>query len=321
MRRILVAAVVTALSITGIIASPAVAADANTWHVQAGSVAFGATGPVGGGNRFYPEAIAIHAGDSVAFTPMAVHTVTFNRPPVPVFALFGPFGGTLINSPAQSTNSGIIGDTGPVPYTVTFASTLPTGTYSFICGLHIGMTETITVLPPSQALPRTDAEYGLIAQREVTRDLATLADIAAEANQDNEDEDGDGGPTVWAGAGNKRGSNLRFFPSVITVHVGQAITFVKTHDPTEPHTVTFGQENPDPILQLIPSGGNTYDGTGTVNSGFLSTKAQFGYYQLAGTPLVQATKLKVNFTRAGTFDYVCELHDVVGMVGRVIVRP
>ena len=39
MRRILVAAVVTALSITGIIASPAVAADANTWHVQAGSVA------------------------------------------------------------------------------------------------------------------------------------------------------------------------------------------------------------------------------------------------------------------------------------------
>ena len=108
---------------------------------------------------------------------------------------------------------------------------------------------------------------------------------------------------------------------MITVHVGQAITFVKTHDPTEPHTVTFGQENPDPILQLIPSGGNTYDGTGTVNSGFLSTKAQFGYYQLAGTPLVQATKFKVNFTRAGTFDYICELHDVVGMVGRVIVRP
>ena len=69
----------------------------------------------------------------------------------------------------------------------------------------------------------------------------------------------------------------------ITIKVGQTVRFVKTHDPTEPHTVTFGPESPDPLIQLLPSGGNAYDGTGTTNSGLLSTRRQFAYFQLAGS--------------------------------------
>lgn len=325
MRRILSAAVAAALSLTGILASPSNASTANIWHVQAGSVQFSPLGvPFGGGNRFYPEAIAIHAGDSVVFTPIGPHTVTFNRPPAPVFALFAPINatstaGTIANQ-AAPVSSGIIGDSfPPAGYTLTFAATLPAGQYRLICGLHIGMTETVDILPAAESLPKTDVEYGAQAQRQIARDLATLAEIRAEARENDEDEDD--GPTVSVGAGNPRVSNLRFFPAVTTIHVGQTITFVKTHDPTEPHTVTFGPENPDPLIQLIPSGGNTYDGTGTVNSGFLSTKAQFAFYQLAGTPLVQATKFRVTFTKPGTYDYICELHDTAGMVGKVIVRP
>ena len=309
------------LSITGIFGSPAVAGGSTTWHVQAGSIAFGTTGPVGGGNRFYPGSIAIHPGDNVAFTPMGAHTITYNRPTGPVFVLFAPSGVTTLSAANQSVNSGIIGAGPPPPptFTVTFASTLPVGLYKFICGLHIGMTEMIDVLPMSQALPKTDAEYGAIAQREITRDLATVADIAAEATQDTNDEDG--GPSVLVGAGNKRVSNLRFFPQTTTIHVGQTITFLKTHDPTEPHTVTFGPENPDPFLQLLPSGGNSYDGTGTVNSGFLSTKKQFAFYQLAGVFPPPTTRFKVTFTKAGTYGYICALHDVVGMVGTIVVQP
>ena len=58
-----------------------------------------------------------------------------------------------------------------------------------------------------------------------------------------------------------------------------------------------------------------------MNSGFLSTRRQFSYYQLAGTPLTQATTFDVTFTAAGTYSYICELHDEIGMVGRVIVNP
>ena len=309
------------LSITGLFASPALAAVAHTWQVQAGSLAFDGAGPSGGGNRFYPAAIAIHPGDSVAFAPMGAHTITFNRPPGPVPLLFGPFGDPVITSASQMVNSGIIGAGPPgAGYTLTFASTLPTGRYTVICGLHIGMTESITVLPASEALPRTDAEYRASAQRQIARDLEAQAEIAAEARTYSENEDGS--PSVLVGAGDKRVTNLRFYPQVVTVHVGQAVTFLKTQDPTEPHTVTFGTEPADPLAQLVARGGSTYSGTENISSGFMSTNAQYAFYQFAGTPLpVALTKYRVTFTAAGDFAYFCALHDVVGMRATVHVIP
>lgn len=304
------------LSVTGLFSSPALAAGGHTWQVQAGSVSFDGAGPSGGGNRFYPGAIAIHQGDSVTFRPMGAHTITFNRPPGPVFTLFGPSGDPTITSATQQTNSGIIGGgPGAASYTLTFASTLPVGRYTVICGLHIGMTETIHILPPAAALPRNDTEYLAIAQKEIARDLATEAEIAADARDNNEDEDGS--PSVLVGAGNKRVSNLRFFPAAVTVHVGQAVTFLKTQDPTEPHTVTFGTEVGDPLVASI---GSTYSGTENISSGFMSTRAQYAFYQLAGTPLpVALTKYKVTFTAVGDFQYFCAIHDGIGMRGTVHV--
>lgn len=308
------------LSISGLLASPAFAATSQTWEIQAGSVAFGATGPTGGGNRFYPERIAIHQGDSVTFRPIGPHTITFNRPPGPVFGLFAPFGETTITSANQQTNSGIIGEPPGASYTLSFASTLPAGRYMVICGLHIGMRETITVLPPGAELPKTAAQYRAIAQEQIADDLAALAEIAADARENDRDEDG--GPSVLVGAGNKRVSNLRFFPQVVTVHLGQTVTFMKTHDPTEPHTVTFGTEPEDPLAQLLARGGSTYSGTENISSGFMSTPAQYAFYQLAGTPLpVARTKYKVTFTAVGDFAYFCALHDGAGMRATVHVVP
>jgi plastocyanin len=315
----LAAAISAILSIAGFLQSPALAAEVQTWDVQAGSASFDSAGPSGGGNRFYPEAITIHQGDRVTFTPIGPHTVTFNRPPGPVFRLFMPSGGTTISSPTQQTNSGIFGGgPGAGSYTLTFASTVPTGSYKVICALHIGMVETIHVVAAGAALPKTPAEYRALAQREIARDLATQAEIAAEAREDFEDEDGS--PTVLVGAGNRRVTNLRFFPADVTVRVGQRVTFLKTKDPTEPHTVTFGTQPADPIAELTAYGGSTYSGTENISSGFMSTKAQYAFYQLGGTPLpVALTRYAVKFTKAGDFTYVCALHDGVGMVGKVHV--
>jgi plastocyanin len=319
MRKTACAAALSAvLSVTGLFASPALAASAHTWQVQAGSLTFDGAVPSGGGNRFYPAAVAIHPGDSVTFSPMGAHTITFNRPPGPVFRLFGPFGDQTITSAGQQVNSGIIGAGPPgAGYTLTFASTLPTGRYTVMCGLHIGMRESITVLPASETLPKTDAENRAIAQRQIARDLAATAEIAAEARDNDEDEDGS--PSVLVGAGNNRVSNLRFFPAVVTAHVGQAVTFLKTKDPTEPHTVTFGTEPPD---AFVTHGGSTYSGTENISSGFLSTKAQYAFFQLAGTPLpVALTKYKVTFTKVGDFAYFCAIHDDIGMKATVHVVP
>jgi plastocyanin len=323
MRRIFTAAVAAALSVTVLFASPALASGPTTWKVQAGSGSFSLAGPSVSGNRFYPDKVAIHAGDSVQFNVVGAHLLAVNRPAGPIFFLFGPpsFSATLA-TPTQRVNSSIIGDTGPAAFKLTFAPTLPTGHYTVICGLHIGMTESVDVLP-SGPLPKTQAQYDAAAQKEITRDLDKFSDVAAKA--DKKTEHGNKNPTVWVGAGNKRGSNLSFFPSVITVHVGQTVAFLKTHDPTEPHTVTFGTlpAGGDPIAELIPSGGNTVNAaTGVVNSGFLSTKRQFAFYQLPGPfPFVQATEFDVTFTSMGTFTYVCAIHDGIGMKGVVIVKP
>jgi plastocyanin len=301
--------------------SPSLASTANTWHVQAGSVGFDASGPSEFGNQFYPGALSIHAGDSIVFTPVGPHTVTFNRPPAPIFALFVPINSTptagTISSPFAPVSSGFIGEPPGATYTLTFAGSLAPGRYLLICGLHLGMSETVDVLPSSQALPKTDAQYTTLAQKQIARDLAQAAAIAANATANDEKEDSN--QFVLVGAGNARVSNLRFYPAAVTIRVGESVTFLKTQDPTEPHTVTFGLEPPDPIGQLLPRGGSTYSG-GDASSGFMSTAAQFTYFHLAGTPLpVALTSYRLTFTKAGDFEYICALHDGVGMRGIVHV--
>jgi plastocyanin len=321
MRRIMAAAISAALSVTALFASPALASG-DTWHVQAGYLSFDGSGPSGGGNRFYPAAVSIHQGDSVQFAMMGAHTITLNRPAGPLFILFGPINASptagTATTPGVPVNSGIIGDS-PVPtsFTLTFASTLPAGTYHVICGLHIGMSETVNVLPAGATLPSTDADYAAARDAQLAADRAAQAEALSEATESGDE---DGGATVLAGIGTKRTTALRFFPASITVHVGEKVTFLKTQDPTEPHTVTFGEEPADQLAQLLPRGGNTYSGTENISSGFLSTKAQDQYYQLAGTPLpVGLLKYKVTFTKVGDWTYICAIHDVIGMRGVVHV--
>ena len=326
MHRIVVAALAAALSITGLFASPALATtppDPHVWQVQASAPGtFDGFLPRGAGNRFYPEAIAIHQGDKIAFTPFGPHTITFNRLPVPVFALLDP--SLITPSPATLASTsdrvnGVIGFSPPpeAPFLLKFASP---GAYRIICALHLGMSLAVDVRPTGATLPKGDAYYAAIAQAEITRDLASIKRIDSAATQNFQDEDGN--PTVLAGAGNTRVSNIRFYPSSVTIKVGKSITFLKTQDPTEPHTVLFGGEGLNMFTELIPIDRSTYDGTGTANSGFLSTQAQFDYYQLAGAiPGLPGglTTYRLTFTKAGTFKYICAIHDGAGMFGFVHV--
>ncbi|HEV8469942.1 MAG TPA: plastocyanin/azurin family copper-binding protein [Candidatus Limnocylindria bacterium] len=316
MRTVFVAAACAALVVTAMFSTTAFAVSAHTWQIQVGSV--GITGGAfdgRSGNAFYPGKIAAHAGDTVAFNFTGPHTVTFNRPDgTPVLALFPPAGGTALNTPGQFVNSGFV----PAgTFALTLGASLPAGSYKFICSLHLGMKGVIEVLPASANLPKTDADYAAEASREVARDLQSATEAAERAGK----WVGDHPRTVLAGAGTRRVTNLRFYPSTITIHAGESIMFLKTKDPTEPHTATFGTEPANPFA---PAGGPpfVFSGSNSVSTGAMLTKKQYAFYIGGAIGVPSAVRRdEIKFTTPGTYQYICAFHDEAGMRATVVVLP
>jgi plastocyanin len=118
---------------------------------------------------------------------------------------------------------------------------------------------------------------------------------------------------------------MRFLSKTIVVSVGDTVEWANL-DPSINHTVTFGNEPADPrpastSVTLTPDGarhaviGSTAD---SVNSGFLSPTPQDRANLAQAAPGV--TRFRVTFTAPGTFNYICAIHDDLGMKGTVIVR-
>jgi plastocyanin len=137
---------------------------------------------------------------------------------------------------------------------------------------------------------------------------------------------------------------MRFQQTVTRVHVGDTVEWIN-FDPVEPHTVTFGCPtdapppcqnaggNPfAPFSNVGPIGPgsdgaivanmtsnirpNTGDG---ISSGFLVAARQDATGQVPAG--LATTKFRVTFNFPGTFRYICELHDELGMIGWVVVLP
>ena len=111
---------------------------------------------------------------------------------------------------------------------------------------------------------------------------------------------------------------------MVVVRVGDTVEWTN-HDPTTPHTVTFGTEPADPRPPSL-NVGPTVDGARQAVIGSMADSANSGLLVSAPqdrTGLPQApqgtTRFRVTFTAAGTFNYICSLHDDLGMKGTVIV--
>jgi plastocyanin len=119
---------------------------------------------------------------------------------------------------------------------------------------------------------------------------------------------------------------VRFIDDKIYIRAGQTVEW-NNHDPVTPHTVTFGTEPANPVP---PSSNVTVDGDGALH-GTISSNADSVHSGLIEAPpqerlgLMQSplgvTRFRVTFTNAGTFPYICALHDDLGMKGTVIVYP
>lgn len=315
--------VVLALAVAGLSTLPSARAAApQTFHVTLGAAS---SDMALMGMAYYPGAITLHRGDVVVFTDYLPepHTVTagVTGPITDPFAFFAPQNltgpGTATFTNTGILNSGILIPQGPFGNSIAITMDVGPGTYTFQCALHPLMHGTVTVVPDSQKLPKTDAQYSKIAHARMTVDIAHARDIA-EASAFAAETAADIGGTgieVAVGGGNGVSTVMRFFSSSLTIHVGDTVHFVN-QDPFTPHTVTFGEEPPGGDLGLIAPANRTfpftastsYDGSFNLNSGFLLSVFPWG------------RMFNVTFTAPGTYSYICGLHDMMGMVGTVTVE-
>ena len=234
---------------------------------------------------------------------------------------------------------------GGTTYSITFPAA---GNFKLICLIHAQMTGTVHVLPTSATLPFTQADYDNEAE-EQAREIINAKGIIPRVSRDDFHPGQvaqviTGGGLVATGGGKSYLAIMRFMPSQITVHVGDTVEWTN-FNPAEPHTVTFGVEPLVPTAML----GTTTDPDGaisgalpntitndfpradggpscsaapncanTFNPGFITAAAQ----DVTGAPQTSSiTRTRVTFTQPGTYNYICAIHDELGMKGEVDVIP
>jgi len=195
------------------------------------------------------------------------------------------------------------------------------------------MTGVVHVLNPAEPLPHNQAFYddlgasearSLISDADRTTDDEHTGNSTRFANSPNSVITT--GEVVATGGGKAYLAIMRFLPETIRVHVGDTVEWTNLH-PSEPHTVTFGNEPDVPfiLVGVAPDSDGALHGTlpnvataNSVNSGLYGAAAQ----DQTGLPQtdIGVTRVRVTFTQAGTYDYICALHDELGMKGRVIVE-
>ena len=120
---------------------------------------------------------------------------------------------------------------------------------------------------------------------------------------------------------------MRFIVDKMQIHAGQTVEW-NNHDPVTPHTVTFGTEPANPLGP--PSSNVTVDADGALHAIIYSNADSVHSGLIVAPPqerldVVQSplgvTRFRVTFKNAGTFPYICALHDNLGMKGTVMVFP
>ena len=258
------------------------------------------------GMLFTPNDLTVNQGDTIVWVSEASepHTVTFVPPgqPVPDFgpAVFFPAGGSSYDG-TGFFNSGVLTTVSASEIGLPFVATTyrltinaPVGHYTYYCAVHPGMQATIHVKAPGSAYPVAQEQYAHGPHLQLGPIISTGHHLMNQARAVSDNHH------VAVGFSQGNVDVMRFTPSVVTIHVGESVTF--TSYAMGPHTVTFGEEQAD---ITAPYGDPThYDGSAPLNSGFIFAPQTF----------------TVTFTKAGTYPYFCGLHDYMGMVGTVVVE-
>ncbi|WP_288025536.1 plastocyanin/azurin family copper-binding protein [Arthrobacter sp.] len=277
-----------------------------TWSVQVGQET---PNQAIQGMAFLPTNVYVDAGDTVSWTAKSaeIHTVTFLAAGQSLESTqpFNPADPAQLFSEGGSTydghsyyNSGVmtnVANSG-FPAVTNYRLTFPTaGTFTYYCLVHGAMMKgTVHVARAGTPYPFTQRQYNQLA---TLQSLAILWDGLKLWHETARLADPH---HVYAGADDGTAMVMRFIQPTVKVRVGEKVTFIN-NGMAAPHTVTFGAE---PANFAVPVGDPATFAGGDLNSGLMLPGSTF----------------TVTFTKAGTFSYICALHDYMGMVGTVVVR-
>ncbi|MFQ6026346.1 MAG: SMP-30/gluconolactonase/LRE family protein [Dehalococcoidia bacterium] len=308
---------------------------------------------------YFPRDVRVRAGDTVTWKlnqDDEPHTVSFlsgepripfaipdpeTGPPQFIFNPQASFPTRLPGSPVETYNgtgfvgSGIMLNDPPAPgappnNAITLVMGTP-GIYEYVCLLHPTMNGTIVVEPATAAEVPSQGEIDNVAQAELA---ALLAETEALRDADPviRQEPGPNGTTIWnvqigAASFDQTGEVFDFLPKEINIQRGDTVVW-STVSPTI-HTVTFAPGREAPTIEVVipqPQGpprievssevlfphrpADTFDGTGYWNSGLIDTDV----HRPPG-----GSSFSMTFSEPGSFDYVCAVHQVLGMAGTVNV--
>jgi plastocyanin len=321
-RALLAAGLIAGLLV--VVTAPRVAA-ATTLNVGVGV----GSGTVAG-NVYAPGDVTVLVGDSVKFTIESdePHSVTFGNGPADVAPPEWPqtgFTGTVPPPPGLAALTATYAGTGflntallfgkGANATVTFTAA---GAFPFICEIHPGMSGTVNVA--ASGTPTTQAEADAKATLTENAILGAVASVeAAQTAQVTETERSDGtslwniftnsgqAPAPQPGGGTGFLEILRFVPPSLDIQAGDTVKWTALAG----HTVTFPAAGQDPTtidpFTTPPTTNGTYDGTSFYNSALLAAGP--------GAP----TTYQLTFPDAGTFGYICALHQFLGQTGEIVV--
>jgi plastocyanin len=271
------------------------------------------------------EVPPIFIPDPEAGTPVAGGLPKLILNPLVVFGTDGgDFDGTAI------MNSGVDVFRDPTkPFIVRFTAA---GSFEYYCIPHAPlMTAKVNVVEAGTALPMDQAGYDAAVAAEIETHYQAAEAVTAQYAQATETKRDDG-TSLWeatVGAGEWPVRVQAFLPETLTIKAGDTVKWVN-RAPGEPHTVSFvgaGETPPeDTIVEafadgspkfvqsmetFLPQGGNVWDGTGFINSGFTGIAA-------LGLPM----EWECTFTTAGDYTPYCILHgdsEGTGMAGKLTV--
>jgi plastocyanin len=258
---------------------------------------------------FFSREITVNVGDTVTwnFQTGEPHSVNF---------LAGTGSGGPIDSGLQTK--------GAPPFSLTFNLA---GDYIYGCDLHSTMSGVVHVKSTGSAYPHDQKYYdrqSKVQQMRLLDEGFALRDKGFAAAEQDETKQA---ITAGIGAVHETGAIfvLRFLKQTMNVKVGETVTWSNL-DPEAPHTITFNLDYPNPFDSLFPVGLDVLGLPGHATMNATTQPVNSGFLWAAPFPGLppgtnRGTTFQVKFTQAGTYNYKCELHDGLGMIGTIKVKP
>jgi plastocyanin len=274
---------------------------------------------------FMPQAITVTVATQVVFVVPGPepHTVTFvpegqkvpapNAPgaldPKPPVGFYD--GRSLISSGLQPTGSK------PGVFRVMFSEV---GTFNFVDVIHPAMTGTVTVVAKGQKAdtPKTLATRGKAELAKwLAEGRAAKKALIAQAPKSTRNPDGTTTWTISMGVSTQHTDVLAFHPTPAAIKPGDHVTFV--NDTAVPHTASFAgtkslPTNPQSPEAMKPAPGKSpqnLNPTDFFNTGWLPPVTP------GSTPPLAARSFTFIVQQAGTYNYVCLLHQGSNMTGSI----